>query len=363
MIEEVFCEADTETIIKVIGIGNAGGNAVEHMMLHGLSGVEFIVANIDVLALERSVAPTKLLLGNLGLAAGATNPTIGQNAARQTSKAIRASLEGAHMLFIVAGMGGGTGSGAAPVIASIAQEMGILTIGMVTKPFSFEGSTRMQTAEAGIAELVPRTGSLIVIPNQNLAVSMRNDGDADMCFEKSNDVLLHAVGGITTSLACHLVGCDIEDIRTVMDDRGLGSMGSGDATGDNRAKIAAERAIASPLLGESALATARGIAVIISGTKETLKMKEVNDVMNTVKASAAYDADIIFGANYESDLCQTLRVVVAACGIDPSTRPKTPPPQPPKPPGGIGQPQITVDDLVDANIDRDDIPAFLRKNL
>lgn len=357
MPENAILELEAGTIIKILGIGGAGANALENMLRQGLSGVEYIVANTDAQALARSAASHKLMLGETGLGAGA-DPKLSCAAAKDACKAIRNSLNGAHLLFIVAGMGGGTGTGAAPVIASIAREMGILTIGVVTSPFDFEGAKRMRTAKSGITDLVRCTDSVVVIPNEKLMPLMGDDADVDTCFQAVDDLVLHLVGGISSIiLRQELVACDFEDIRTVMGDMGLSSMGIGSAVGDKRAQIAAERAIASPFVGENDLAIAGGVAVVISGTRETLKMKEVNEVMNAVKRSAAEDTHIIFGIAYEPSLGETLRVVVVACGVDPNNRPKPDP----MPPGEIGRWLPTLGDLRQAGIDHDDIPEFLRK--
>lgn len=361
MFEVENLESEDGTIIKIIGVGGAGTNAIENMLRQGLSGAECIVANTDVHALARSAVPRKLKLGETGLGTGA-NPTAGFAAAKESHKSIYNCLEGAHLLFIVAGMGGGTGTGAAPVIAAIAREMGILTIAVVTSPFDFEGMKRMQTAKSGIAELIRHSDSLIVIPNEKLMPFMGADADVDTCFKAIDDLLLHLMGGIANSITKQeFVACDLEDFRTVMGNMGLGSMGCGSATGDKRAQVAAARAIASHMFKEGDLSAARGIVVIISATKKTMKMKEVNTVMNTVKEGITEDAHIIFGTVYEPDLGETLRVVVVACGIDPSTSPNSPLPSDPMPPGGIGRRSTTLDTLREAGIDPLQIPNFLRK--
>lgn len=359
MLANVILELEAGTIIKILGVGGAGANALENMLRQGLSGVEYIVANTDAQALARSAVSHKLMLGETGLGAG-TNPRVGCAAAKEACNAIRNSLDEAHLLFIVAGMGGGTGTGAAPVIASIAREMGILTIGVVTSPFDFESAERMQAAKSGIAELLRHSDSLIVIPNQKFMPLMGDDADVDACFQAIDDLLLHVVGGICgIILRQDLVACDFEDIRTVMGNMGLGSMGIGSAVGERRAKIAVERAIASPFLGENDLSVARGVAIIISGPRG-LKMKEVNEVMNKVKSSVAENNHIIFGVAYEPSLGETIRVVILACGIDP-VYPKTPTPTDPMPPGEFGRRLPTLDDLREAGIDIYAIPKFLRK--
>lgn len=348
-------------IIKIVGVGGAGANALENMIRHGLSGAEYIVIDTDAQTLARSTAQRKLQLGETGLGAGA-NPEVGCAAAKRARNAIRKSLEGAHLLFIVAGMGGGTGSGAAPVIAAIASEMDILTVGVVTTPFDFEGVENKQHGESGVAELVRQSDSLIVIPNEKFMMLMGDDADVDRCFQAIDDLCLHAVGGITgIIMRPGLVNSDYQDLRTVMGNKGLASIGSGIGGGKERARIAALHAIASPLLRENDLATARGIAVIISASRETLKMKVVNEVMNTVKEAASDNANIIFGALYEPNLGETVRVVLVACGIDSMTHPKTPSPTDPMPPGGMGRRIATPGELREAGIDPLQIPDFLRK--
>ena len=235
---EIIEKEESGTIIKVFGVGGAGGNAIEDMILEGVNGVEFIAANTDAQALSRNAAPSKLSLGKTGLGAGA-KPEKGQEAAQAHRDEIRASLEGAHMAFITAGMGGGTGTGAAPVVAEIAREMGILTVGVVTKPFSFEGNKRMKAAEAGIAEFSKHVDSLIVILNDKLMEVMGDDADVDDCFKAADDVLKNAVGGIAEIITYPgLVNVDFEDVRTVMGEMGRAMMGSSAAAGVDRARIA-----------------------------------------------------------------------------------------------------------------------------
>ena len=315
MFEIIEKDEESGTIIKVFGVGGAGGNAIEHMIQEGVSGVEFIAANTDAQALGRSTATSKLSLGTTGLGAGA-KPEAGQAAADAHRDEIRASLEGAHMAFITAGMGGGTGTGAAPVVAEIAREMGILTVGVVTKPFSFEGNKRMKAAEAGITEFSKHVDSLIVILNDKLMEVMGDDADVDHCFKAADDVLKNAVGGIAEIITYPgLVNVDFEDVRTVMGEMGRAMMGSASAAGVDRARIAAEQAVASPLLEGVNLSGARGVLVNITAARGGLRMKEVNEVMNTVKAFAADDAHIIFGAVYDEMMEDALRVTVVATGL------------------------------------------------
>jgi cell division protein FtsZ len=315
MFEIIEKVEDNGTIIKVFGVGGAGGNAIEHMIREGVNGVEFIAANTDAQALKRNTASSKLSLGNTGLGAGA-KPEAGKSAAENHRDEIRASLDGAHMAFITAGMGGGTGTGAAPVVAEIAREMGILTVGVVTKPFGFEGNKRMKAAEAGIAEFSKHVDSLIVILNDKLMEVMGDDADVDHCFKAADDVLKNAVGGIAEIITYPgLVNVDFEDVRTVMGEMGRAMMGSAAASGVDRARIAAEQAVASPLLEGVNLSGAKGVLVNITAAKGNLKMKEVNEVMNTVKAFAAEDAHIIFGAVYDELMDDALRVTVVATGL------------------------------------------------
>ena len=392
MFEIIEKDEDSGTIIKVFGVGGAGGNAIEHMINEGVNGVEFIAANTDAQALGRNAASSKLSLGQSGLGAGA-KPEKGQEAAQAHRDEIRASLQGAHMAFITAGMGGGTGTGAAPVVAEIAREMGILTVGVVTKPFSFEGGKRMKAAEAGIAEFSKHVDSLIVILNDKLMEVMGDDADVDHCFKAADDVLKNAVGGIAEIITYPgLVNVDFEDVRTVMGEMGRAMMGSAAAAGVDRARIAAEQAVASPLLEGVNLSGAKGVLVNITASRSGLKMKEVNEVMNTVKAFAAEDAHIIFGAVYDEMMGDALRVTVVATGLGQvAARARqtfevvnTPVVQAMAtgtsdavafaPTSAVdyahlevpsvvrrGQRNVTVEALANSGVDRYDIPAFLRK--
>jgi len=304
---------ERDTVIKVIGIGGAGGNAVDHMIREGVNGVDFIAANTDSQALNRSVALQRLQLGKTGLGAGA-KPEAGRSAAEEEREAIAASLAGAHMVFITAGMGGGTGTGAAPIVAEVARELGVLTVAVVTKPFGFEGK-RLKIAEAGIAELQKHVDSLIVILNDRLMDVLGDDVSMDDAFKAADNVLRNAVGGIAEIINFPgLVNVDFEDVRTVMGEMGMAMMGSASAAGVDRARIAAERAVASPLLEGVNLSGAKGVLVNITATR-SLKMKEVNEVMNTVRAFAADDAHIIFGAVYDESIDEEIRVTVVATGL------------------------------------------------
>ena len=304
------------TNIKVIGVGGAGGNAVEHMLSSGLPGVQFITANTDAQALVRSSAPVKLALGRNGLGAGA-RPERGHEAAVARRDEIRDALTGANMVFITAGMGGGTGTGAAPVVAEVAREMGILTVGVVTKPFEFEGNKRMRAAEEGIEALSKHVDSLIVILNENLVQVLGEDADVDECFAAADNVLKHAVGGIAEIITYPgLVNVDFEDVRTVMSEMGRAMMGAAVASGPDRARVAAENAVASPLLEGVDLRGARGVLVNITASRAGLKMGEVRQVMNIVRGFADEDAHIIFGAVYDDSMGEEMRVTVVATGLD-----------------------------------------------
>jgi cell division protein FtsZ len=313
MFEIIDKQQELDTIIKVVGVGGAGGNAVDHMIREGVQGVEFIAANTDAQALRNCQAVSKLALGTLG--AGG-RPEAGRAAAENHREDIRAHLEGARMVFITAGMGGGTGTGAAPIVAEVAREMGVLTVGVVSKPFSFEGGKRMKNAEAGIIEFSQHVDSLIVILNDKLQEVMGEDAGVDECFKAADDVLKNAVGGISEIVTNHgLVNVDFEDVCTVMSETGRAMMGSAAASGLDRARIAAEQAVASPLLESINLAGARGVLVNITAARASLRMREVTEVMATVRNFAAEDAHIIFGAVYDEGMGDQLRVTVVATGL------------------------------------------------
>jgi cell division protein FtsZ len=313
------------TVIKVIGVGGAGGNAVDHMIRNGVGGVDFAAANTDAQALARSLAKNIIHLGGSGLGAGA-KPEQGRAAAMEQREAIREALAGANMCFITAGMGGGTGTGAAPVVAEIAKDMGILTVAVVTKPFAFEGR-RMRAAEAGIEQLQQHVDSLIVILNEKLMEVLGDDVSMKDAFRAADDVLHNAVAGIAEIINCPgLVNVDFEDVKTVMGEMGMAMMGSAFSNGVDRARIAAEQAVASPLLEGVNLSGARGVLVNITAS-EGLKMREVNEVMNTVRSFAAEDATIIFGAVYDEAMGEDLRVTVVATGLGQPQAVRAPKPQ------------------------------------
>nr|MDP2190360.1 cell division protein FtsZ [Rhodoferax sp.] len=314
MIEEATFNQGTQ--IKVIGVGGGGGNAVGHMIDCAVQGVEFICANTDAQALSRSDAHRTIQLGSSGLGAG-SKPDKAREAAELAVDDIRSAIDGAHMLFITAGMGGGTGTGAAPVIARVAREMGILTVGVVTKPFDFEGGRRMSNAEAGLAELEANVDSLIVVLNEKLMdLPGGEDMSQDEAFAHANDVLKNAVGGIAEiiNVPGH-VNVDFEDVRTVMGEPGKAMMGTAVAAGPDRARIAAEQAVACPLLEGIDLSGAKGVLVLITAAKGSLKLSESKLAMNTIRAYASPDAHVIYGTAYDDNLGDEIRVTVVATGL------------------------------------------------
>ena len=308
-------EFNLGTQIKVIGVGGGGGNAVEHMIERGVQGVEFVCANTDAQALSRSSAHRTIQLGSSGLGAG-SKPEKGRDAAEIAVDDIRAAIDGAHMLFITAGMGGGTGTGAAPVIARVAKEMGILTVGVVTKPFDWEGGRRMTNADQGLAELEANVDSLIVVLNEKLQEVLGDDITQDEAFAHANDVLKNAVGGIAEiiNVPGH-VNVDFEDVRTVMGEPGKAMMGTAVANGPDRARIAAEQAVACPLLEGIDLSGAKGVLVLITAAKGSLKLNESKLAMNTIRAYASPDAHVIYGTAYDDSLDDNIRVTVVATGL------------------------------------------------
>ncbi len=382
------------TVIKVVGVGGAGGNAVEHMIRRGVQGVEFICANTDHQALARSSAKNILQLGTTGLGAG-SKPEAGKQAAVEARERLADSLRGAHMVFITAGMGGGTGTGAAPVVAEVAKELGILTVAVVSKPFDFEGPRRIKVADAGLAELEERVHSLIVILNNKLEEVLGEDAEMADCFRAADDVLHNACAGIAEIINIPgLVNVDFEDVKTVMGEHGKAMMGTATAGGLDRARIAAEQAVASPLLEGVDLSGARGVLVNITASN-SLKMKETREVMNTIRAFAAEDATVIFGTVSDESMGDELRVTVVATGLGRSSAKKQQSPftvvktGTDNAPIGV-QPQASavagagsggdyshletpavwrsrdtanarVSAMEDAGHDRYDIPAFLRK--
>ena len=313
-LEEVAPQEDASgtTVIKVVGVGGAGGNAVEHMIREGVGGVEFICCNTDSQALDKSSAHVKLQLGP-GLGAGG-KPEKARELAQADRQRIAEVLEGAHMVFITAGMGGGTGTGAGPVIAEVARELGILTVAVVTKPFEYEGR-RKRLAEEGVTELAQYVDSLIVILNEKLEEVLGDDVSMLDAFKAADNVLRNAVGGIAEIINVPgLVNVDFEDVRTVMGEMGKAMMGSAMASGVDRARIAAEEAVASPLLEGVELSGARGVLVNITASN-TLGLKEYKDVMNTIRQYTAAEATVICGAVFDESMEDQLRVTVVATGL------------------------------------------------
>ena len=301
------------TIIKVVGVGGAGGNAVQHMINKGVSGVEFIVANTDAQALTLSKAHNVIQIGESGLGAG-MKPALGRQLAEETRERIEDALRGAHMVFIAAGMGGGTGTGAAPIVAQVAKELGALTVAVVSKPFTYEGKKCMDIANEGLDELSKHVDSLIVILNEKLEEIYEDDSMADW-LQHADDVLNNAVAGIAEiiNVPGH-INVDFNDVKTNMAEQGKAMMGTAVASGVDRARIAAEQAIASPLLDGIDLSGARGVLVNVTGSR-SLKGKEVKDVMATVRAFAADDASIAQGIAYDESMGDELRVTVVATGL------------------------------------------------
>ncbi len=321
---EMIEDFNLGTQIKVIGVGGGGGNAVEHMISEGVQGVQFICANTDAQALGRSNAELHIQLGASGLGAG-SKPEVGRSAAEEADDQVRNALDGAHMVFITAGMGGGTGTGAAPVIARIAKSMGILTVGVVTKPFEFEGARRMKQADAGLAELEANVDSLIVVLNEKLLEVMGDDVTQEQAFSEANNVLKNAVGGISDIIHIPgLVNVDFEDVKTVMSEPGKAMMGTATASGPDRATKAAEMAVACPLLEGIDLSGARGVLVLIAAGKSSFKLSESRNAMNTIRRYAADDAHVIYGTAYDESLGDQLRVTVIATGLAGSRRAQAP---------------------------------------
>ena len=373
--------------ITVIGVGGAGSNAVNNMITSHLEGVEFVACNTDAQSLHQSLTERRVQLGSSitqGLGAGA-RPEIGRAAAEEAIDELLDQLQGSHMVFITAGMGGGTGTGAAPVIAEVARSLGILTVAVVTKPFTFEGSKRMKIAEQGLEELGPHVDSLIVILNDRLEEVLGEEVTQEDAFRAADDVLNNAVAGIAEIINNPgLVNVDFQDVRTVMSEQSMAMMGSAVASGIDRARIAAEQAIACPLLEGVNLAGARGVLVNITASKPSLKLRETKEVMNIVRAFAAEDATIIYGGVYDDALADDLRVTVVATGLGMASAARQPKPQlvvsqktgtdnlPG--PGHVDYQQLdsvpavirrnrasTVEALQQSGVDKYDIPAFLRK--
>ncbi|MCW2476110.1 MULTISPECIES: cell division protein FtsZ [unclassified Symbiopectobacterium] len=317
-------ELTNDAVIKVIGVGGGGGNAVEHMVRERIEGVEFFAVNTDAQALRKTAVGQTIQIGSgitKGLGAGA-NPEVGRNSAEEDREALRAALDGADMVFIAAGMGGGTGTGAAPVVAEVAKDLGILTVAVVTKPFNFEGKKRMAFAEQGIAELSKHVDSLITIPNDKLLKVLGRGISLLDAFGAANDVLKGAVQGIAELITRPgLMNVDFADVRTVMSEMGYAMMGSGVARGEDRAEEAAEMAISSPLLEDIDLSGARGVLVNITAGFD-LRLDEFETVGNTIRAFASDNATVVIGTSLDPDMNDELRVTVVATGIGMDKRPE-----------------------------------------
>lgn len=344
--------------IKVIGVGGGGNNAVNRMIESQLKGVQFIAVNTDKQALFTSKAEYRIQIGEKltkGLGAGA-NPEIGRKAAEESREDIHQALQGADMVFVTSGMGGGTGTGAAPIVAQIAKEMGILTVGVVTKPFTFEGKRRMQHAEQGIEELKGKVDTLVTIPNDRLLQVVEKKTSIMDAFKMADDVLRQGVQGISDLIAVPgLVNLDFADVKTIMFEQGLAHMGIGRASGENRATEAAKQAIHSPLL-ETSIQGAKGVLLNITGGSN-LGLFEVNEAAELVAQAADPDANIIFGAVIDEDLKDEIRITVIATGFENQK------------PGGMKVPLLDKDAGLNKHKDEDhqpiqddlDIPTFLRK--
>jgi cell division protein FtsZ len=305
-----------ETVIKIIGLGGAGGNAVDHMASSGLSSFDFICANTDAQALSNTRTENRIQLGKSGLGAG-SDPLVGRESAMGERASIADALKGANMVFLTAGMGGGTGTGAAPVVAEVARELGILTVGVVSKPFEFEGPRRMRVAEEGIAVLARCVDSLVIVLNSRLEEVLGDEITQKQAFAAADEVLSKAVTGIAEIISVPgMINVDFEDVRTVMRQTGMAMMGSAQHAGEDRAVKAAEEAISCPLLDGSNLRAARGLLVNIAASEETLKLRETKQVMNTICAQTNDDAIIKFGAVYDESLGDAMRVTVVATGLN-----------------------------------------------
>lgn len=371
-----------EAVIKVIGVGGCGGNAVDHMIVSGLDGVEFICANTDAQAIKRSQAQNTLQLGSAitkGLGAGA-KPEIGRAAAEEDRERIAEMIQGANMLFITAGMGGGTGTGAAPIVAEVAKEMGILTVAVVTKPFAFERAARTQAALEGLEKLRQNVDSLIVVPNDKLMEVLGEDISVIEAYAASNNVLHGAVSGISEIINGQgLVNVDFADVKTVMSENGIAMMGSSTASGVDRARIAAESAAHSPLLEDIDLKDARGVLVNITAST-SFKMREFHEVMETVKEFTAEDATVIVGQVFDDNMGDSLRVTMVATGLGGAASRQQPKPQLVVRNGtdnapmevdyaALDQPAVMrrrergaqIEAMKQSGVDFLDIPAFLRK--
>jgi cell division protein FtsZ len=336
------------TVIKIIGIGGAGCNALDTMINYGLQGVELIAANTDIQDLQRCLAPVKLQLGEKltkGMGAGG-DPQIGREAAKESIDLIRDALQGAHMVFIVAGLGGGTGTGGAPIVAQVAKELGALTVAIVTKPFRFEGKKRRLQAEEGWQELKKAVDTIITIPNDRLLTISEKNTPLIQAFKKADEVLYQAAKGIADLIIMPgLVNLDFNDVKTIMSEMGMAIMGMGKASGERRALEAAQQAICNPLLEDVSIKGAKGVLINIAGGPD-LTLYEVSEAASLIQEEASEEANIIFGAVIEEGLGDEVRVTVIATGLEE--------PQPQK----EFKPQVVLPEEDLSNID---VPAFMRK--
>src|SRR5689334_5148472 len=360
---EIVDTQSQEAVIKVIGVGGCGGNAVDHMIEKGVQGVEFISANTDAQALKRNQSKIQLQLGTgitKGLGAGA-NPEVGRQSAMEDRERVAEAIAGADMLFLTAGMGGGTGTGAAPVVAELAKELGILTVAVVTKPFAFEGK-RQKIAQLGIEALSPHVDSLIVVPNVKLMEVLGNQVTLDGAFKAANDVLHGAVAGIAEIISCPgMINVDFADVRTVMAEMGMAMMGSAKAAGPDRARVAAEQAVACPLLEDINISDARGVLVNISASRGSFQLQEMYDVMETIKAFAADSATVIVGTVYDDSLEDQLRVTIVATGLGKPTAVLARPAQKTQPLSVVAQRTGTDNQPVEVDYDALEQPAVIRR--
>ena len=361
-------DAQDSALIRVIGVGGGGGNAVNNMLQKGIHGVEFVAVNTDAQALQANTAPTKIQMGReltKGLGAGA-RPSVGAEAAQESHRDIEAALEGADMVFVAAGMGGGTGTGAAPVVAAVAKELGILTVAVVTKPFLAEGRKRLKMAELGIETLRDTVDTLIIIPNERLLDVADDSTTLVEAFEMADDVLYNATRGISELITVHgLINLDFADVRTTMVDGGTALMGAAVAHGDGRAERAAREAISSPLLGGVSISGARNVLVnITAGT--SLGVREATHATGVIQEEAGDDAEVIFGTVIDETLGDSLRVTVIATGFDKPADERssevpqaaaTPAAQRPVSLGPLGSPHYKGED----NLRQLDVPAYERR--
>jgi len=359
--------------IKVIGVGGGGGNAVNRMIEAGIEGIEFLVANTDLQALKRSRAPIKIQLGGKltkGLGAGA-NPDVGRHAALEDTEKIIEALEGADMVFVTTGLGGGTGTGAAPIIASLATELNALTVAVVTKPFSFEGKRRMLQAELGLRELRECVDTVITIPNERLLHTVERNVSLQDSFKLADDVLRQAVQGISDLITVPgLINLDFADVKSIMAGMGMALMGAGRASGENRAVSATQEAISSPLLEEASIQGAKGVLINITGGND-LTLYEVNEASTIIREAADEDANIIFGAVIDETLRDEMKITVIATGFDkdiadlgmvpnPNALPVAPSRYIPRP-GATDNLPARPPVISPTRSDDLDVPAFIRK--